>query len=114
MPSVFAPFALWQTSVRSTRGATRCRTSGRFPFSALFADGSGRIGTAKGTVGRGELAALCPAEDQYSLLRQWTERHQPEPEDEAARRTLADGRSYERMLAYGTELRVLSQRIWDE
>jgi hypothetical protein len=46
-------------------------------------------------------------------IRQWDDRHRPEPEDAAARQTLTDEAYYERMVADGRELEALSREAWE-
>jgi MoaA/NifB/PqqE/SkfB family radical SAM enzyme len=114
MPCVFAPYAVadihevyaeggtledvWEAPfLRSIRGWQREYGYGREEPSA-----------------EGNWLRPCPVRDHHALFRQWVERHQPQPEDEAARQVLKDQAYYDSMVAYGEELQVLSQKIWEE
>jgi hypothetical protein len=55
----------------------------------------------------------CPMRDHHGMFRELLQRYVPEPEDEAARRVLADLEYYEGLAAYGEALRLCTRPIWE-
>jgi MoaA/NifB/PqqE/SkfB family radical SAM enzyme len=114
MPCVFAPYAVANIHEVYAQGGT-LQDVWEAPFLRAIrrwqrAYGYGCDGPSAG----GNWLRPCPIRDHYALFREWVARHQPEPEDEAARGALSDEAYTEWMVAYGEELGALSQPIWEE
>jgi MoaA/NifB/PqqE/SkfB family radical SAM enzyme len=114
MPCVFAPYAVADVHQVYAEGGT-LQDVWEAPFLRTIRRWQREYG-----YGQGEPSAVgnwlrpCPIRDHYDLFHRWVERHDPEPEDEAASQALTDATYYERMVAYGRELEELSQPIWEE
>jgi MoaA/NifB/PqqE/SkfB family radical SAM enzyme len=114
MPCVFAPYAVADVHQVYAQGGT-LQEVWEAPFLRAIRRWQREYGYGQAKPSaRANWLRPCPIRDHYALFRQWVERHQPEPEDEAARDVLADEAYTDWMVAYGEALAELSQRVWEE
>jgi MoaA/NifB/PqqE/SkfB family radical SAM enzyme len=113
MPCVFVPYAAASVQEIYAQGGT-LNDLWEAPFFQAIRQWQREYG-----YGRQELSRECnwmrpcPLRDHYDTLREWIDRYQPEPEDEAARAALMDEGYRARMAAYSAEMARVSQEIWD-
>jgi MoaA/NifB/PqqE/SkfB family radical SAM enzyme len=114
MPCVFAPYSVANIRDIYAQGGT-LNDVWKAPFFEAIRRWQGDYGYGREELtAEGNWLSPCPVRDHYGLFREWIERYEPEPEDEAAEQALLDGQYYEEMAAYGVEYRELSQKIWEE
>jgi MoaA/NifB/PqqE/SkfB family radical SAM enzyme len=113
MPCVFAPYAVADIHQVYAQGGT-LNEVWEAPFFRTIRQWQRDYGYGQeGHPTEGNWLRPCPIRDHYALFRQWVDRHQPEPEDAAARAALTDEVYYQRMVAYGRELEPLSREVWE-
>jgi MoaA/NifB/PqqE/SkfB family radical SAM enzyme len=114
MPSVFAPYSAGNIQQIYAHGGT-LNSVWETPFFGAIRQWQRDYGYRQPEPSpQGNWLSPCPFRDHYHLFRDWVDRYQPKPEDEAAEEALLDGQYYEEMVAYGQEYRELSQEIWEK
>lgn len=114
MPCVFAPYSAASIQELYAQGGT-LNDVWETPFFEAIRQWQQEYGYRRPELSpEGNWLSPCPFRDHYDLFREWIQRYQPEPEDEAAEEALLNGQYYEEMVAYGMEHRECSQEIWEK
>lgn len=115
MPCVFAPYAVARLQDLYDRGET-LESVWQAPFLRAIRDWQREYGYSGERVPtrEGNWIRPCPIRDHYPVFRDWLNRYEPEPENEAARAASRSEPYLEAMAAYGRELRELTDPIWEE
>lgn len=115
MPCVFAPYAVDRLDKVYARGET-LEDVWRAPFFQAIRAWQRQYGYQGDAVPtqEGNWLRPCPIRDHYPLFREWLDRYRPEPENEAALEAWESDVYLEGMLAYGRELKKISEEIWRE
>jgi MoaA/NifB/PqqE/SkfB family radical SAM enzyme len=114
MPCVFAPYAAADVHQVYAQGGTLDDVWASPFFKAVRQwqrdYGYGR----KELTAEGNWLRPCPFRDHHALFREWVDRYQLEPEDEAARQALTDSEFYKAMVDCGMRHREVSQELWEK
>jgi MoaA/NifB/PqqE/SkfB family radical SAM enzyme len=114
LPCVFAPFAAANINDVYEYGGT-LNDVWNTPFFAAMRQWQRDYGFGQAQISAaGNWMQPCPFRDHHGVFREWIERFQPQPADDAAARSLTDPAYCQRLVAYGQEQEAVKQALWEE
>jgi MoaA/NifB/PqqE/SkfB family radical SAM enzyme len=113
MPCVFAPYSA-ANMVEIYRTGGNLNDAWRSPLFSAIRQWQENYRVGRGPETEGNLLSPCPIRDHYPIFREWIDKLQPQPENQAAQDALVDSQYAASLSAYGQDFACISTPVWQK